>query len=178
MNSRNDSIQRVVIGGLLAAVVFVATCLSFPNGAGGYTHLGDAMIVLTVMFIGGKRGALSAGIGAMLADIILGYAVWAPISLLSKAFMAFIIGAILNSSLFGISGRTRWFIAVIAGVIFETLCYSAAGFCLEGGIGGAVAEACGMIIQGSLALVVGLILSETLQKSPLKNTMTHRTDDK
>lgn len=63
MNSRNDSIQRVVIGGLLAAVVFVATCLSFPNGAGGYTHLGDAMIVLTVMFIGGKRGALSAGIG-------------------------------------------------------------------------------------------------------------------
>lgn len=178
MYSKNDSIQKIVIGGLLAAVVFVATCLSFPNGAGGYTHLGDAMIVLTVMFIGGKRGALSAGIGAMLADLILGYAMWAPISLVSKALMALIIGSLLNSSIFGLKGRARWFIAVLAGVIFETLCYSAAGFCLEGGVGGAIAEACGMIIQGGLAIVVGLILSEALQKSPLKNTMIHHTDNK
>ena len=178
MNSRNDSIQKVVIGGLLAAVVFVATCLSFPNGVGGYTHLGDAMIVLAVMFVGGKRGALSAGLGAMLADLILGYAMWAPISLVSKALMALIIGSILKSKLFGMSGRVRWFVAVLAGVIFETICYSAAGFCLEGGIGGAIAEAGGMVIQGGLAIVVGLILSEALQKSPLGNIMMNHTDDK
>ncbi len=177
MNSRNDSIQKVVIGGLLAAVVFVATCLSFPNGAGGYTHLGDAMIVLTVMFIGGKRGAVSAGLGAMLSDLILGYPMWAPISLVSKAVMALIIGAILGSKLFGLRGRARWFVAVLAGVIVEGIFYTAAGYCLEGGVGGAIAEAGGMAIQGGLAIVVGLILSEALQKSPLKNTMMHHTSD-
>ncbi len=177
MNSRNDSIQKVVIGGLLAAVVFVATCLSFPNGAGGYTHLGDAMIVLTVMFVGGRRGALSAGLGAMLSDLILGFPMWAPISLVSKAVMALIIGAILSSQLFGLRGRARWFVAVLAGVIVETVFYTAAGYCLEGGAGGAIAEASGMAIQGGLAVVVGLILSEALQKSPLKNTMMHHTSD-
>ena len=177
MNSRNDPIQKVVIGGLLAAVVFVATCLSFPNGAGGYTHLGDAMIVLTVMFVGGKRGALSAGLGAMLADLILGYAMWAPISLVSKAVMALIIGAILKSEIFGLHGRARWFIAVLGGVIVETVFYSAAGFCLEGGVGGAIAEAGGMAIQGGLAIAVGFILSEALQKSPLKNIMVNHTSD-
>ncbi len=178
MHSRNDSIQRVVTGGLLAAVVFVATCLSFPNGVGGYTHLGDAMIILSVMFAGGRRGAISAGLGAMLSDIILGYAMWAPISLISKAVMALVIGVVLSLQLPLLSGRIRWFAAALSGVIIETIFYTAAGYCLEGGVGGAIAEAGGMIIQGGLAIVVGLILSEALQKSPLRNIMMHHTTDK
>lgn len=178
MHSRNDSIQRVVTGGLLAAVVFVATCLSFPNGVGGYTHLGDAMIILSVMFAGGKRGAISAGLGAMLSDIILGYAMWAPISLISKAVMALVIGVVLSLQLPVLSGRIRWFAAALSGVIIETIFYTAAGYCLEGGVGGAIAEAGGMIIQGGLAIAVGLILSEALQKSPLRNIMMHHTTDK
>lgn len=178
MHSRNDSIQRVVTGGLLAAVVFVATCLSFPNGVGGYTHLGDAMIILSVMFAGGRRGAISAGLGAMLSDIILGYAMWAPISLISKAVMALVIGVVLSLQLPLLSGRIRWFAAALSGVIIETIFYTAAGYYLEGGVGGAIAEAGGMIIQGGLAIAVGLILSEALQKSPLRNIMMHHTTDK
>lgn len=178
MHSRNDPIQKIVTGGLLAAVIFVATCLSFPNGVGGYTHLGDAMIILSVMFAGGRRGAISAGLGAMLSDIILGYAMWAPISLISKAVMALVIGAVLSSQLPGLSGRIRWFAAVLSGIIIETVFYTAAGYCLEGGIGGAIAEAGGMVIQGGLAIAVGLILSEALQKSPLRNIMMHHTNDK
>jgi uncharacterized membrane protein len=177
MNSRDKSIQQIVTTGLMAAVVFAATCLSFPNGVGGYTHLGDAMVVLAVMFLGGKRGAAAAGIGAMLADIILGYAVWAPFSLVSKIFMVIVIAAVMNHSFLGFSGRPRWVAAVILGVIAETLIYSCAGFILEGGIGGAVAEAVGMAVQGGLALIVGLLLSEAFQKSPLKSLMIYRTDD-
>ena len=89
-----------------------------------------------------------------------------------------VIGAILKSHIFGLHGRARWFIAVLCGVIVETVFYSAAGFCLEGGVGGAVAEASGMAIQGGLAIVVGFILSEALQKSPLKNIMVNHTSDK
>lgn len=175
--NRNSSVHNIVTGALLAALVFVATCLSFPNGAGGYTHLGDAMIVLAVMFLGGKKGAVSAGLGAMLADIILGYAVWAPVTLVSKAVMALVMGGILCLKIPGLGYRARWFAAVILSVLAETVLYSGAAFFLEGGIGASIAEATGMVFQGGLALIVGFILAEMLQKTPLRRMMTFHTQE-
>lgn len=175
MNS-NNNVTKMVTGGLLAAAVFAATCISFPNGIGGYMHLGDAVVIMSVMFLGGRRGALSAAIGAMLADIILGYAMWAPISLLAKASMALIIGGILGKMSL-LKGRQRWFAAVLAGVAAETLIYGAAGFILEGGIGGAVAEVTGMAVQGGIALIAGFMLTEALQKSPLRKAFFYTTED-
>lgn len=174
---KNSNVLNIVTGALLAALVFVATCLSFPNGVGGYTHLGDAMIVLAVMFLGGKRGALSAGLGAMLADIILGYAMWAPVTLVSKAVMALLMGAVLCIEIPGLGRRARWFVAVLLGIAAETLLYSGAAFFLEGGIGACIAEASGMLFQGGLAVVVGFLLVEMLQKTPLRRMMFFCTQE-
>lgn len=176
---RNGSnVQNLVFQGLMAALIFVATCLSFPNGVGGYTHLGDAMIIVAVMFIGSRRGAVAAGIGAMLADLILGYGMWAPFSLIAKVVMVIIIGLCLNNHVFGLRGRARWFAAVLIGCIAETAIYAGAGYILEGGIGAALAEAGGMVVQCGLGMIVGFALSEALQKSPLKQKMAYRTTDR
>jgi uncharacterized membrane protein len=172
INTRTGT-QKVVFGGLMAALIFAATCLSFPNGVGGYTHLGDAMIVVTVMFLGSRVGAVSAGIGAMLADIILGYGMWAPFSFAAKFVMVLVIGIFLAVPV--LKGRLGWFIAVFAGCISETVIYATAGYFLEGGIGAAIAEASGMVIQCVLGIVIGFILTEALAKSPLGRQMTYTT---
>lgn len=179
-NSRNITgrTQNIVLGALMAAIIFVATCLSFPNGVGGYTHLGDAMIIIAVMFLGKRGGAAAGGIGAALADIILGYAMWAPVSLISKILMAWLIGSILEKGIAGLHPRAVWFVSVILGCVLETAIYTGAGYFLEGGVGGALAEAVGMAVQCGLGVIVGLLLTEALQKSPLAQKMAFRTDQK
>ena len=50
------------------------------------------MIFLSVLLLGKKGGALAAGLGSALADVLGGYAAYAPWTLLIKALMAIIMG--------------------------------------------------------------------------------------
>ena len=62
----------------------------------GYVHLGDTMIFLGVLMLGKRHGAAAAGLGSALADILGGYAFWAPWTLVIKSLMAFVTGLILE----------------------------------------------------------------------------------
>ncbi len=62
----------------------------------GYVHLGDTMIFLGVLMLGKKRGAAAAGLGSAMADILGGFAFWAPWTLVIKFLMAFVTGLILE----------------------------------------------------------------------------------
>ncbi|MBQ6456440.1 MAG: ECF transporter S component [Mogibacterium sp.] len=64
----------------------------------GYVHLGDTMIFLGVLMLGKRHGAAAAGLGSALADILGGYAFWAPWTLVIKSLMAFVTGLILERS--------------------------------------------------------------------------------
>lgn len=64
----------------------------------GYVHLGDTMIFLGVMILGKRYGAAAAGLGSALADILGGFAFWAPWTLVIKFLMAFVTGLILERS--------------------------------------------------------------------------------
>lgn len=72
------STKKIVYGGIVAALVLVATwAVKFPIPVGsGYIHFGDAMVYLAGALFG-PLGAVAAGIGSLLADIISGYAAYA-----------------------------------------------------------------------------------------------------
>ena len=59
------------------------TRVTVPSGY-GYVNLGDAGVYLCALLLPGGLGALAAGVGAALADLILGWAVYAPVTLLIK----------------------------------------------------------------------------------------------
>ncbi|MGI6205830.1 MAG: ECF transporter S component [Anaerovoracaceae bacterium] len=167
--NRSDKTVNIVLGGVMAAVIFAVTCISIPNGVGGYTHLGDAMVVLALMMLGKKIGAAAAGIGAMLSDIILGYTMWAPFSLIAKVVMVLVICVLLDRG----RGRIWWLFSMIVGFLVETVIYSGAAYFLEGGIGGSIAEASGMIVQGILGIVVGGIATAAVSKTALGKRMVY-----
>lgn len=64
----------------------------------GYVHLGDTMILLGVLMLGKRHGAAAAGLGSALADILGGFAFWAPWTLAIKYLMALATGLILEKS--------------------------------------------------------------------------------
>ena len=79
--------KKLTLTGLMTAAVTVATIaiiIPVPY-TGGYIHAGDSMIFLSVLLLGWKRGAFAAGVGSALADILSGYTMWAPATLLQPA---------------------------------------------------------------------------------------------
>jgi uncharacterized membrane protein len=98
MTNRDLNVEKLILTGLMTALVTVTTIviaipIPFTNG---YIHPGDSMIFLAVLILGRGRGALAAGVGSALADVILGYVVWAPFTLAIKGFMAFAAGLIIE----------------------------------------------------------------------------------
>lgn len=95
-NSRVSSkkTKLLVLTGLMTALVTIATMfLMVPVPfTSGYIHLGDSMIFISVLLLGWKRGGFAAGVGSMMADMFLGYAGWAPWTLIIKLLMAVIMG--------------------------------------------------------------------------------------
>ena len=89
--------KRLALAGQLCGTTLLLTLLSLPLPSGyGYINLGDGGVFLCALLLPGGLGALAAGVGAALADLILGWAVYAPVTLLVKGLTALLAGLALR----------------------------------------------------------------------------------
>lgn len=85
---RNERLQKLCLAGLFSAAVFVLTAYLHIPSHTGYTHVGDAIIFLAAAILPLPYAISTAVIGAALADLLSGYAIWAPASIVIKALIA------------------------------------------------------------------------------------------
>ena len=82
---KNSKIKLICITGVLTALVFVVTAYLHIPTNNGYIHVGDGLIYLAACLLPCPYAmAVGAG-GALLADCITGFAIWAPGSVIIKA---------------------------------------------------------------------------------------------
>lgn len=82
-------VRALVLTALLAAMACAATmAIRVPTPTGGYVNLGDAVVLLGAYLLGPGWGAAAAGIGSALADLLGGYPMYVPATLVIKAVMA------------------------------------------------------------------------------------------
>jgi uncharacterized membrane protein len=109
---------KLTLATVFAALVFIVTSQIPPipiPATSGYFNVGETIIYVAALLFGSAVGALSGGIGAMLADIYLGFGVFAPGTLVIKGIEGAIVG-FLNLRLRYITNRTlRAVVSVIAG---------------------------------------------------------------
>jgi uncharacterized membrane protein len=82
----------IILAGATAALTIVVR-VPIP-GTGGYLNFGDIAVVFCGLFLGKKMGPLAGGLGSALADIIGGFFIYAPITLVAKGLEGFIAGLI------------------------------------------------------------------------------------
>lgn len=115
--------KKVALRGLLIATVTGATMLSIPvPGFRLYFNFGEGIIYLAALLLGPAWGAAAGGIGASLADLLLGYPLWAPFTLVIKGAEGFVAGKLgRRSPLLGISSGSAVMIAgytTMAGMLY------------------------------------------------------------
>ncbi|SHK07492.1 ECF transporter S component [Anaerotignum lactatifermentans] len=134
---------------VMAALVFVAIYVLKIPGPNGYSHLGDCMILISVLLLGGRKGAWAGGIGAALADLLGGYMQWVLPTFLIKAFMALIMGYVINKW----HHKGNWLAGAVLGGIFQIIGYTAVKIFYYG-FATAMVMTPGLLVQTAFGLVL------------------------
>lgn len=86
---KNRTTRRICLTALMAAIIYVFTaCIHVPSHT-GYTHVGDGFLYLAASLLPAPFAAAAGAIGAGLADLLSGYGLWAPGTVIIKALTAF-----------------------------------------------------------------------------------------
>lgn len=159
-------VKKLTAAGMVSALIFVLTMLKFDNIAGGYIHLGDSLVFFAALIVGPVYGFLAAGIGSMLADLLLGYPQYALITFFVKGIMTLIVfyGFTFikkeNDTKFGKFGKI-FFVSAIASIFMVAAYFVAEIFLI--GIGGAIADLPFNILQGAVSSALSVVLLVPIQ---------------
>lgn len=81
---KDQKIRLMCIAGIFTAIVFVFTAYLHIPSHTGYTHVGDGFIYLAACMLPLPCAMFVGAGGALLADCLTGYAIWAPGSIIIK----------------------------------------------------------------------------------------------
>ncbi|NLK95034.1 MAG: ECF transporter S component [Clostridiales bacterium] len=166
--SNRISTRELSLIGLMIALVYLAGSIIKVPTVGGFVHIGDCMVFLSVIVLGKKHGALASAIGMMLVDALGGYYIWAPFTFLIKGVMAYIAGYIIekvNKDERTVSFKKEYALAFLVGGVFMVIGYFIAG----GVIAGLLTENTGLmqglvvaakdIVTNIIQVITGIVIA-------------------
>ena len=163
--------KKIVLCALLTAIITVSTIvIQIPMPISGYVNFGDVFVLTAAFILGAIYGAIAAGVGSMLADIITGYAIFAPATLIIKALMAIV--AFYSMKMFKKTTKIKVFHYVISGVFAELIMvigYFVYSALLMGEGLVAATSIPGNLIQGAVGVAVATIVMLALSKTKIIN---------
>ena len=165
---KNIATKDITKIAIMAALVFVTTYLIKIPSLNGYTHIGDSMVILSALILGKKKGALAAGLGAALCDLLSGYMQYIIPTFLIKAIMVLIIATIAENLI----DKTKfaWIIGSIIGCAFQVFGYGLVETIMYG-FAAALLSVPANIIQSIVGIALAVVLSTVLEKSNILNKL-------
>ena len=167
---KHEKLIKLVLAALFAALTCVATMLiHIPMPAtNGYINLGDGMVLLGAFLLGPVYGMAAGGLGSMMADVLLGYAAYAPGTLVIKGLTALCAALVLRA----MHGKTTGLAAgAVLGEIVMVLGYFAYEALALGYGMAAAASIPGNAVQGAAGVVVGILAYKALSAVPAVRRM-------
>lgn len=161
--------RLLALTGLFAALGCVGTMvLQVPSPTGGYMNLGDAVVILGAWLLGPVYGAVAGGVGPAMADLLSGYAVYVPATLVIKALMA------LTAGLYRTLGKKGLLLSALAAEVPMVVGYwlfdgalaalsggGTLGLCLMGSAAGLP----GNLVQAAFGAAASTLLALALRRS-------------
>ena len=173
----NKKLNTIVTASMLAALTCISTMIiKVPTiGTNGYVNIGDSIVLLSTWLLGNPYGALAAGIGSGLADLISGYGSYVPGTVIIKfamSFVGFLIYALIKKTklprilAYAISGIVAELIMVFGYFAYEA---TFLGYGLA-----AASSIPSNFVQAITCLVIGLVLILALSKIKYFNSLIEK----
>ena len=164
---RKQKWEKLVVTSMVTALACIATMvIQIPSPMNGYLNLGDAVVLLGAWFLGPAYGAFAGGVGSMLADILSGYAYYAPGTLMIKGLMALAAAVVFQALRNRAGGKVL--AEVVSGILGE--CIMVAGYfgyaclLLQKGLA-AAASIPGNLVQGGVGIAAATVVYLALRQA-------------
>ena len=156
----NTLVIQISLVAVMAALVAAATFIvRIPNPMGGYFNFGDVAIFAVALTFNPVVGGLAAGIGSSISDLI-GFPVFTIPTLIIKGLEGLLAGLITNRR----SAARDVLAVVVAGSEMVLGYFLAEYFPLQWGLGGALGEVPGNILQIVIGGVVGVPVAYVVRR--------------
>lgn len=159
MVKKQKAVIQLSLMAVMSATVTVGTLvIRIPNPMGGYFNVGDVMIFVAALTFNPLVAGVAGGLGSAIADMLMGYVVFAIPTFVIKGLEGLLASRITNKK-----SIYRDVLAVIVAGIAMIVGY----FIVEvfmWGIGGAIAEVPANIAQIFLGGVVGVPIAVILRR--------------
>ena len=160
----------LIITSMLVALVFLSTFflnIKLPISVnGGLVHLGTAMLFIASILFGPKKGALAGAIGMGLFDIVGGWALWAPITIVARGLQGYIVGKIAWSNGRKGSSIALNVTATIVSIPFMIAVYYIGEVILYGNWIVPLTSIPGDLVQNALGMIIAIPVCVALKKVP------------
>lgn len=170
-NTASSRTHDLITTAICITLVFISTLfltIRLPISInGGLVHLGTAMLFITTLLFGAKKGMVIGAIGMGLFDIFSGWILWAPFTFITRGLQAYIVGAIAFSG-----ARNGNSIPLNSLAIIISIPIMLAGYYVCEGIifGNWIVPATsipGNLLQNSIGLLIAIPVVKLLKKLPL-----------
>lgn len=163
---KNKKIKLMCLAGIFTAVVFVFTAYIHIPSHTGYTHVGDAFIYLAACILPLPYAVFVGAGGAMLADCLTGFAIWAPGSVIIKTAAVLFFSQkgkkiICPRNIFALI--PAWILCIGGYYLYEAL--------ITGNFISPAAGIPGYIIQSLLSTALFVVAGITLDKLNVKSKL-------
>lgn len=95
-------VKSITICAMFIALTYIATAfinLRLPIAAnGGLVHLGNVPLFVAAVLFGKKIGGVAGGVGMALFDLLSGWTLWAPFTLVIVALMGYVVGLVTEKN--------------------------------------------------------------------------------
>lgn len=163
MKESKTSTRQLTLAALFMALTTVATMvIHIPVPATqGFVNVGDSFVLLSGLLFSHYYGALIGGVGSALADLFLGYTIFAPVTLIVKAIEALLASYIDRGS------TVSRVIAVIVGVtwmVFGYFIFEVFMFDLPVALSAVIPNSIQGIVSAGLALLLYPIVRRLIDR--------------
>ncbi|TWH48053.1 ECF transporter S component [Sporomusa sp. KB1] len=156
--------KQLVYAALGIALVFICTVfvnVRLPIAAnGGLIHLGNVPLFIIAILYGRYLGALAGGIGMALFDVVGGWFLWAPFTLVIVGLMGYTVGAICEKH----RSLTAYVLALAAACLIKVVGYYGAEGVIYGNLLAPMTSVPGNLVQIGVASVIVLPIVVKLRK--------------
>ena len=175
MKSNSVSVRFLCKTAMMTALICIMTAVPRIPIPLGYAHLGDAFIVLAVLFAGRREGIWAAGIGSALADVLGGFPIWIVPTLIIKSVMAYLLSKIAcdaegNCRVFSV----RTLIGVLVCMAWMVFGYTAAGAVLYGGLAAGLSSTPGLAAKAVVNTVIAYAAGGVLEKAGFRRILARQ----
>lgn len=163
---KDQKIRLMCITGIFTAIVFVFTAYLHIPSHTGYTHVGDGFIYLAACMLPLPYAMFVGAGGALLADCLTGYAIWAPGSIIIKT-VAVLFFSRKSARIISVRNLLAlipaWAICIGGYYLYEAL--------ITGNYAAPLAGIPGYITQSVLSSILFVVAGLAIDKLNLKNTL-------